>query len=83
MTRRTDWLRRMALPVLVLAGAAPLVTTASCDSARGLATFFRDDDYGDYYYEPVYDCGILFCDEYYYDDYYYEDDYYFDGYFEF
>lgn len=60
--------RRFAWVLAVLAGAMPLVTTATCDPVTGAFDFFRDDDFGDYY------------DDYYYDDYYYED-YYYDCYY--
>ncbi len=44
----------------------PLVFNATCNPQTGFFDLFRDDDYGDYYYD----------DGYYYDDYYYYDDCY-------
>lgn len=51
-----------AFLVFAAVGGIPFITIASCDSYG--ASFFRDDDYGDY------DDGY-----YYYDDYYYYDGY--------
>jgi len=67
MTRKTikTWLVGLAC------AGIPLVTAASCETLRGAASFFRDDDSGDYYDDYYYD-------DYYYDDYYYDDYYYYD-----
>lgn len=50
--------------VLSALGGVPLFTTVTCDSAMGVFSVFRGDDW-DYYY-----------DDYYYDDFYYYDCYF-------
>ena len=56
----------------------PLVVAASCDPYGG-ASFYRDDDSGDYCYGGCGDGGYWY-DPYYYDPYYY-DPYYYDPYY--
>jgi len=61
----TDMKRGRFIKALALVAGAgvPLITSVTCDPYTGL-DFYRDDDYGDYYYDG-------------YDDYYYGDCFWF------